>query len=258
MRTASTVRSQLLALARELGDDRQMAILGEGNVSGNVDEHSFLVKASGTSLRHLTPNDLVEVRTAQLLEALTAEANMDDQQADDLLLSCRTNLKALKPSVETLFHAWLLDLPGINYVGHVHAMAVNAVLCSSYAEDFARKRIMPDQVVYCGIESLLIPYVDPGVQLARRIAQDLTAYIDMQGTPPRTILLKNHGIIAIGRHAREVGAALAMADKAARVFIDAVAIGGPAYMPEDQVLRIAGRSDEHYRQRMLTTGQSVN
>ena len=231
-----------------------MAILGEGNVSGNVDAGTFLVKASGTSLQHLKPADLVQVRRRQLLKALAADAAVDDAQAEHLLLSCRTNKAALKPSVETLFHAWLLSLPGINFVGHVHAVAINAVLCSPYAEDFAYRRIMPDQVVYCGVKSVLIPYVDPGTQLAQRIARDVEEFTRTEEGLPRLILLKNHGIIAIGSHAREVSAALSMAEKAARVFIDAVAIGGPVYMPESQIWRIAGRADEHYRQKMLREG----
>jgi len=68
MSNTASVRDQLLALAAELGDPRQMAILGEGNVSGNVDADTFLVKASGTSLQRLKPGDLVRVRRHLLLD----------------------------------------------------------------------------------------------------------------------------------------------------------------------------------------------
>ncbi|MDE2731850.1 MAG: class II aldolase/adducin family protein [Bacteroidota bacterium] len=256
MSNTASVRDQLLALAAELGDPRQMAILGEGNVSGNVDADTFLVKASGTSLQRLKPGDLVRVRRHLLLEALAADTAIDDAHAERLLLSCRIRTAALKPSVETLFHAWLLSLPGISFVGHVHAIAINAIMCSPLAEEFAYRRIMPDQVVYCGVRSVLIPYVDPGIQLARRIAREVEKFIRTEGGPPRLILLMNHGIIAIGSHAREVSAALSMAEKAARVFIDAMAMGGPVYMPKSQVRRIAGRKDEHYRQKMLREGHA--
>ena len=41
-----------------------------------------------------------------------------------------------------------------------------------------------------------------------------------------------------------------MAEKAAKVFVGAASVGGPIFMPDEEVERIASRSDEHYRQRM--------
>ena len=256
MSAEAIARKALLSLAAELGDARQMAILGEGNVSGSVDEESFLVKASGTSLTCLTPDALVKVRRQPVLDAMNDANEWSDNQIDDLLLASRVDPKALKPSVETLFHAWLLNLPGINYVGHVHAIAVNAVLASPHSKAFAERRIMPDQVVYCGAVSVLIPYVDPGMVLAHRIAKEVTAFTDRFDALPRTILLENHGVIAIGRHMREVKAALSMIEKSAQVFVLAAAAGGPVLMDPSEVVRIAGRTDEHYRQKMLREGRA--
>ena len=101
-----------------------------------------------------------------LLRALEGGRALSDTAVDRLLLSARVESDALKPSVETLFHAWLLSLDGVRFVGHVHAIATNAILCSPYAETFANQRLIPDQVVYCGASSVLIPYVDPGLVLA--------------------------------------------------------------------------------------------
>ena len=42
-----------------------------------------------------------------------------------------------------------------------------------------------------------------------------------------------------------------MAEKAAKVFVGAAALGGPVFFSEQNVARIAGRPDEHYRQRAL-------
>ncbi len=75
--------------------------------------------------------------------------------------------------------------------------------------------------------------------------------MERTGTIPRTMLLKNHGIIAIGAHAFEVKAALFMAEKAAQVFAGAAALGGPVGMAGSEVARIASRLDEHHRQWML-------
>lgn len=251
MPDSETIRARLLRLAYTLSDERQMAILGEGNVSARVDAERFLVKASGTSLCALLPEHLVEVRTGPFLDALAGADDLDDDSQHRLLLDGRVSERTLKPSVESLFHAWLLTLPGVSFVGHVHPIACLQILCSPHREAFARRRLIPDQVVYCGAESVLVPYVDPGLALARAIAARVEAFMDRTGRLPRTILLENHGVIGLGASVEETAAALGMLEKSARMFIGAAALGGPVFMPPEEVARIAARSDEHYRRRML-------
>ena len=229
-----------------------MAIFGEGNVSGKLDSEFFLVKASGTSLSTLTVEELVKVEARSLVDAVMDESLITDEEANELLLDSLQYPSALKPSVESTFHAWLLALPGVAYVGHVHAKAVSALMCSRHAEQFALRRVVPDQVVYTGPSSVIVPYVDPGIVLARHIREAVNTYRSATGHVPKTILLKNHGIIALGATAQEVAAALSMAEKAARIYIDAAALGPPIFMEAWEVERIAGRSDEHYRQAMLS------
>ena len=249
--TTDTVRRHLLELAAHLGGTQQMAILGEGNISGALDDGRFLVKASGTRLGALQPGHLVEVEAAPLLAAMERGTALDDAAMKRLLLDARADAKALKPSVESLFHAWLLQLPGVDFVGHTHPVAVNQVLCSPRAEDYATKRLFPDQIVYCGAASVFVPYVDPGLTLARKIAVRAEAFLAQTGRVPKTILLQNHGLVALGPTHTDVVAALDMAEKAARVFIGAAALGGPVFMDEHHVCRIDHRPDEHYRQRMM-------
>ena len=229
-----------------------MAIFGEGNVSGKLDSEFFLVKASGASLSTLTVEELVKVEARSLVDAVMDESLITDEEANELLLDSLQYPSALKPSVESTFHAWLLALPGVAYVGHVHAKAVSALMCSRHAEQFALRRVVPDQVVYTGPSSVIVPYVDPGIVLARHIREAVNTYRSATGHVPKTILLKNHGIIALGATAQEVAAALSMAEKAARIYIDAAALGPPIFMEAWEVERIAGRSDEHYRQAMLS------
>ncbi len=241
----------MLELAADAGDSRHMAILGEGNISGKIDDRYFLVKASGTSLSALRPEHLVEVDSRPLLDVMERGDKLGDAEIEQLLLDSRVDQAALKPSVESLFHAWFLQLPGIQFVGHVHAIAVNQILCSPRAADFATKRMFPDQIVYCGFESVLIPYVDPGLVLSRTIAAEVNAFRERNGLLPKTILLENHGLIALGKRHSEVVAAMGMTEKAARIFVGASALGGPVFFEDHQVRRIDGRMDEHYRQRML-------
>ena len=241
----------LLTLSHELGrEDRGLAILGEGNTSARVSDDTFLVKASGTCLGTLKADDVVECRFSALLPLLAKEG-MTDQQVDDALMAARVDAKAKKPSVEAVFHAWLLSLPGIQFVGHTHATTVNQILCSARAREFAEQRMFPDQIVCCGAASVLVPYTDPGLKLAQTIRDQTEAFVERHQRQPRVILMQNHGIITLGATLQAVLAAMLMAEKSARIFVGAAALGGPVFFSETNVTRIAGRPDEAYRQRAL-------
>ena len=90
--------------------------------------------------------------------------DLSDKEVDDELLASRVNDSAKKPSVEALFHAYLLSLPEINFVGHTHAIHINQILCSPRAREFATKKLFPDDIVCCGPASVFVPYTDPGLE----------------------------------------------------------------------------------------------
>jgi ribulose-5-phosphate 4-epimerase/fuculose-1-phosphate aldolase len=71
------------------------------------------------------------------------------------------------------------------------------------------------------------------------------------GAPPKAMYLRNHGFVALGRSEAEALAITDMAVKAAQVLATTLVAGGPRYLPEAEVRRIAGRADEHYRQKAL-------
>lgn len=242
---------RLVELSHFLGaEHRRLAILGEGNTSAKQDPETFWVKASGSSLGSLTEGDLVQCRFEPLL-ALLGQSDPSDEQVDHALWECRVDADARRPSVEAVFHAYLLSLPGVQFVGHTHATSVNAILCSPRARDFATRRIFPDEVVCCGTESVLVPYSDPGIWLAQAMRAGVEAFQQKHGTNPRVILLESHGIVTFGAGPEAVKATMAMAVKAAEIFLGASALGGPVFLPESVVGRIASRSDEHYRQKAL-------
>ena len=248
----ATPLSRLLDLAHQLGrEDRTFAILGEGNVSTRVSPETFIVKASGSSLGTLSPAGVTECRFADILPMIDGGA-MADAAVDGALLRSRVDAGARKPSTESLFHAFLLGLPGVNFVGHTHPVTVNQLHCSRHARNFARRRIFPDEIVCCGVESVLVPYTDPGLRLARAIRKAVVAYVKRVSRPPRVILLESHGFIALGATPDAVLATTMMASKAAEIFSGAAAAAGtPRFLPAAQVERIAGRPDEHYRQKAL-------
>jgi rhamnose utilization protein RhaD (predicted bifunctional aldolase and dehydrogenase) len=241
----------LLALAHELGrEERKLAILGEGNISARISTEQFLVKASGSCLATLRPEDLATCSSASVLPLLDRK-RISDAEIETALLESRADPKSKKPSTETVFHAWLLTLENVNYVGHCHPAVANQVLCSPRARDFAERRLFPDEVVCCGPASVFVPYTDPGLPLAREIRDRTILFQKNSGIVPRLILLQNHGLIALGATPQAVLACILMATKAAEIFVGAAALGGPNFMTPKDVERIGSRPDEAYRQREL-------
>ena len=250
--TPSPILAELLRLSHELGrEDRGLAILGEGNTSAKISDQTFLVKASGTCLATLREADVVECRFDRLLPLLDRAA-MTDAEVDTALLAGRVDPAAKKPSVEAILHAYFLSLPGIQFVGHAHATAVNQILCSPRAREFAEHRLFPDDVVCCGVASVFVPYTDPGLVLAITMRDQSEAFIKQHQRQPRVALMQNHGIITLGGNVTGVMSAMLMSEKAAQVWVGAAALGGPVFLTPAQVQRIAGRPDEHYRQRALS------
>ncbi len=250
--STANVANQMIELSHQLGrEERKLAILGEGNTSARVSADTFVVKASGSNLGSLSATGVTECRFSGLLPLLTKK-KLTDAEVDQALFDARVSADAKKPSVEAIFHAYLLTLPGVNFVGHTHPITVNQLLCSGQARNFARRRTFPDEIVCCGVESVFVPYTDPGLKLAQVMQKAVVAYIKRLSRPPRVILLENHGFIALGATPESVLATTLMGAKAAEIFAGAAAISGtPRFLTPAQVLRIAGRPDEHYRQKAL-------
>lgn len=253
VRDVEALRSELVDLGRALGmESRDLAILGEGNVSADVGDGTFLVKASGSSLATLTRNDLVRVRSATILHAVDAPGDPpDDADVAEVLRVARLDADAPAPSVETFLHALCLAEPGVSWVGHVHATTLGGILCSIEGADPFRRHVLPDAVVVCGPEPAVVPYVDPGHALALAIRGELLRYRRVHRRPPRLLLMENHGPVALGASARQVEAILLMAEKWARIVTGARAFGGPTYLSPDDVARIDGRADEAVRRRRI-------
>ena len=251
MKTRNEKLSALLKLSHDLANPLQpLAILGEGNTSVRLSEKTFVVKTSGSCLGTLSAKDVVECSAAALLPLLHT-SGMSDKEVDQALMDSRIDAKARKPSVEALFHAWLLTLPDVNFVGHTHAPAVNGILCSPRAREFATRRLFPDEIVCCDVESVFVSYTDPGLSLAREISARTEMFVKKYRRPPRVVLLQNHGIITLGRTAEAVLAGMLMAEKAAQIWLGAAALGGPSFLTPKNVSRIAGRPDEALRRKAL-------
>jgi rhamnose utilization protein RhaD (predicted bifunctional aldolase and dehydrogenase) len=245
---ANQILEQLISMSRRLGDPVfDYVILGEGNTSAQIDSDTFWVKASGAELRIIEAHGFVEVRFDGVLSMLETDG-LGDAEVKAGLEAARVDPQATaRPSVETVLHALVLTLDGVNFVGHTHPTAVNALLCSQQVEEAIAGRLFPDEIVYCGPAPVYIPYTDPGVPLARKVRDEINRYLDVYRETPKVILMQNHGLIALGRTATEVENITAMYVKTARVILGAYALGGPHFMTPEAVTRIHTRPDEQYR-----------
>jgi ribulose-5-phosphate 4-epimerase/fuculose-1-phosphate aldolase len=210
--------SELLKLSNSIS---QYVVGAEGNVSCKVPE-GFYIKASGKSLQGLTENDLIF-------------CDNQGYTASDLL-----------PSIETGFHHWLLTNFDINYVAHTHPVNTLKVLCSNDAKSFSLNRLFPDQVVFNGAKSCLVKYAHPGEDLLIEIKKEVNRYISEQNELPRLILLKNHGIITIGKSIKECIISTEICEKSADIFLGS--LSNPDYLTDRHIEKIINDEREKYRQ----------
>ena len=246
------ILTELLTLSQNLGDPmNDYVILGEGNTSAKIDDETFWVKASGTELRSISPAGIVQVYFDRVLAMLDGP-DLGDDEIKQALIEAKVDQKAEgHPSVETVLHAICLQLPDVNFVGHTHPTAINMVTCSVAFETAISGRLFPDEIVVCGPAPVVVPYIDPGLPLAREVRRRINAHIDTYDERPKTILMQNHGFIALAPTAQQVENITAMAVKTARILKGTYALGGPHFMTPEAVNRIHTRPDEHYRQKII-------
>ena len=122
-----------------------------------------------------------------------------DADADPVLRAARAARLAeaggRRPSVELLFHALLPE----RFVLHTHPVLLNAVTCAADGAALA-ERLFGDRAVW-------VPYADPGLPLARSIAEARRAFGERTGRPaPAVVLMQNHGVIVTADSAAEIEA----------------------------------------------------
>lgn len=249
---------RLVSMTRTLGQPHlDYVIIGEGNTSQRIDSDTFWVKASGQQMQKIERDGFVAMRFAPLLNLINDPPN-SAARVQQIMMDARVDTtSSRRPSVEVTFHAALLADCGATCIAHTHPVVINQVMCSSRAEQFARNRLFPDDVVLCGPESVFVPYVDPGLPLAVAIRERVRAYTTHYDESPKVILMANHGLIALAQTHEEALNITAMAVKAAAIFVGACAVGEPMFMTEADVLHIHRRPDEIYRRGLFAAAQGA-
>jgi len=186
---------QRVYTSRLLGREKSLVLHGGGNTSVKITEKNLLgedearlyVKGSGWDLEHIEAAGFAPVRIDHLLK-LAKLRQLSDPQMVNELRTHMTQAAAPAPSVEAILHAIL----PYQYVDHTHADAVLTI--TNTADGLARIReIYGDNVV-------VVPYVMPGFELARRCAEQFAA--DVRKNTIGMVLM-NHGIFSFGMTAQE-------------------------------------------------------
>lgn len=245
---------KLARLSQELGrEERRLSLLGEGNTSCLNDDGTFWVKASGSQMRNITPAGFAQVSVKATLELLDCPG-LDEAGVNAGLDALRLDPAQKRPSVETFLHALCLTEGGARWVGHTHTESVLQVLCSQHGAEPFRRHVYPDVIVVCGRHVAIVPYVDPGLELAHAVRASLREFKALHGKAPKVLLMENHGPVALGQTDTEVLNIMLMLEKWARVIVGTFSMGGPRFMEEKDADRIDSRLDEAYRRARLLEG----
>ena len=200
----------------------------EGNVSGKYLD-LFKIKASGAKLNEITKNDFVSF-------------DFDGNQIDNF---------DKKGSMELSFHTFLLSFEGINYISHTHPINTLKILCTKHAYSFANYRLFPDQVVFNGVKSCLVPYGKPGEDLTVLIKDHVNRFIEEEDYFPKLILLQNHGIIMCGSTIDECIIGSEICEKSAMAFIGGINLGNIQFLKENEIKDLSTDDKEKYRKSLL-------
>jgi L-fuculose-phosphate aldolase len=213
----------------KLGEEVAKFVVGmEGNVSKKVDEHIY-IKSSGAFLNKMKDNDIV---------------------CYDFFGNQKNNFEK-KGSMELDFHLYLLKQNEINYVCHTHPTNTLKILSTKFAKKFSEKRIFPDQVIFNGKKSCLVPYKTPGKELFKEIKKCVSDFIQKENYFPKLILLKNHGIIACGKTIEECVIITEICEKSAEIFVDLIKLNKINFLTSEEIKKLLLDENEKYRKSLI-------
>ena len=143
------------------------------------------------------------------------------------------------------------EFDNINFISHTHPSNTVKILCSKYSSLFSHNRLFPDQVIFNGEKSCLVPYAKPGEELTKIIEECVNKFIENEGYFPKLILLENHGIIACGKTIDECVIISEICEKSAKIFLGAVLLGDIKFLSNSETNDLINDIKEKYRQELL-------
>ena len=228
--------SELAALGRALGaHPARLATHGEGSCAAKLSEEQILVSARGAHMARLAEADLIEVETAKMHELLGSETAAEDAAPEG------ENIR--RASEDASIYTYLFTFEGVRFGAHTQPIVVNQILCSPRARQFSDRRTYHDEIAACGISSVLVPYIDPGLPLGRELKRKVILWRDRHKLVPKLVLIQNHGMIVLGKSPEEVMKSIEMTIKAAEIFVGASLLGGPVFLTPNNVAQIDSLKD---------------
>ncbi len=181
-----------------LGRDSSLVLRGGGNTSVKLrhtnvfgeEVDALVVKGSGSDLAEIDESGFAWLRLDAVARLAGLDALTDTEMANQLVLAALV-AGGPAPSVEAILHALL---PG-RFVDHTHADAVVTLTDTPAGAELVAQ-------VYGG-RVLVVPYVMPGFQLARRCGELIRDGGLAGPGPVEGMVLVNHGIFTWGETARE-------------------------------------------------------
>jgi rhamnose utilization protein RhaD (predicted bifunctional aldolase and dehydrogenase)/NAD(P)-dependent dehydrogenase (short-subunit alcohol dehydrogenase family) len=185
--------TQRIYTAHLLGEESELVLHGGGNVSVKAtapnifgdDAPVTFVKASGRDMRVIDESGFVALDQDYLAALRKIDTLTDGEMKTELSLHLARPSDS-SPSIEALMHVFLPP----KYIDHTHPASILALTNRTDGDRVVRE-VLGEQVT-------VIPYVKPGFQLAKVVAQ---AYDDEPETEGMVLL--QHGLVTWGATARE-------------------------------------------------------
>lgn len=226
--------TELLELTRALAEHpARLALWNEGSGALRVSADRLAVTPRGAMFSRMNAQDLFELDAAKLLELAAADALPEDAIQDAVL-----HAGPGAPSVDALLYGYLLSFENVRLCVHVHPVEVDQITASPRARQFSDRRTLPHEVIACGSASLLVPYADPGLPIAREVQRRMVLWRDRYKVTPKLVLIQNHGMFVLGATREDILHTIEMTIKAAQTFIGAAMLGGPVFLTPTNVSQI--------------------
>ncbi|PRR96528.1 bifunctional rhamnulose-1-phosphate aldolase/short-chain dehydrogenase [Bacillus atrophaeus] len=184
---------ELVYRSNLIGSDRAVCNWGGGNTSMKTYEKDFRgrdievmwVKGSGSDLATMKAHNFTGLKLEDIRPLIERE-EMTDEEMVEYLAHCMIDSKHLRPSIETLLHAFL----PYQHIDHTHPDAIISICCADNGKQIAED-IYGDRFVW-------VPYVRPGFTLSKMIAEGVA-----NNPHAELVLMEKHGLVTWGNTSAE-------------------------------------------------------
>lgn len=222
--TADTARQEIVKYCQRLYE-RQFVAANDGNVSVLLDDGAVLITPSMMSKGEITEDMLITIDFEGRIVGGGLGGNLNGNQDGSLDGGLSGGLK---PSSEVRMHIECYRRRSdIQAVMHAHPPFATAFSATEYADTVSDEILLPEILITTGRIGI-VPYLTPGsVGLSLGTAE---AIADHNG-----VLLRNHGVLTVGKNVREAYFRLECIEQYCKVRLLASMLGKPSFLSEDEV-----------------------